>query len=244
MDLPETYPLSPPDLIKTVVTVAHFDLMQLKAIVESRPHLVKASWDWGFGDWETPLGAACHMGRRDIAEYLIARGVPPTLFSSILFGDLAIVQQTLESNPGLATVAGPHSISLLAHARMAGKSGQQVLSYLRMRGDADLPKPAGLSDRERSLICGSYRFVEDSLALVNVTDDVKDYQGNPMYTEPPQLNWARPNATARPLFHTGNLKFYPAGVPSTEIGFEKLEKDVVMNIVDGPERRRFSKASG
>ena len=74
VDLPEQYPAYPADLIKTIVTVSHFDLNKLKDLVDPHPHLVKAAWEWGFGDWETPLGAACHMGRRDIAEYLLAKG--------------------------------------------------------------------------------------------------------------------------------------------------------------------------
>jgi hypothetical protein len=28
--------------------------------------LARAAWDWGFGDWETALGAASHMGSRPI----------------------------------------------------------------------------------------------------------------------------------------------------------------------------------
>ena len=40
--------------------------------------LACATLDWGFGDWETALGAASHVGRPEIAEYLIANGAEPT----------------------------------------------------------------------------------------------------------------------------------------------------------------------
>ncbi len=121
MALPEQYPAYSADLIKQIVTVAHFDLNKLKELLNPRPHLVKAAWDWGFGDWETPLGAACHMGRRDIAEFLLAKGATPSLFSWVLFGDLPLVRQIVERSPGIQVTPGPHSISLLAHARMGGK---------------------------------------------------------------------------------------------------------------------------
>src|SRR6202022_1027028 len=46
--------------------------------------LAKAAWDWGFGDWEDALGAASHVGNREIAELLLANGARPTIFSAAL----------------------------------------------------------------------------------------------------------------------------------------------------------------
>ena len=45
--------------------------------VDARPSLAKAAWDWGFEDWEDPLGAASHVGNHEIAEYLIGHGARP-----------------------------------------------------------------------------------------------------------------------------------------------------------------------
>lgn len=87
---PETlwdrYPAYAPDLIEKIVTVAHFSLDKVKEVVEPHPQLVKAAIDWGFGDWETPLGAACHMGRKDIATYLLSNGATPSLFRPCFLG--------------------------------------------------------------------------------------------------------------------------------------------------------------
>src|SRR5215472_5153400 len=109
IDLPEQYPAYSSDLIEMIVTVAHFDLNKLKELIDPHPHLVKSAWDWGFGDWETPLGAACHMGRRDIAEFLLSRGASP---SAILLG---AVGRLSDGPTDCGASAGPHSISLLAH---------------------------------------------------------------------------------------------------------------------------------
>ena len=68
--LPDLFPAQPPELIREIVTVAHFDLKRVQDLVDARPSLARAAWDWGFGDWETPLGAASHMGNRPITEYL------------------------------------------------------------------------------------------------------------------------------------------------------------------------------
>src|SRR5262244_3402157 len=54
------FPTQPAELVREMVTVAHFDLKRVKELVEARASLAKASWDWGFGDWETALGAASH----------------------------------------------------------------------------------------------------------------------------------------------------------------------------------------
>jgi len=53
------------------VVVAHFNLARVKELVGRHATLAKAAWDWGFGDWETALGAASHVGNRDIAELLL-----------------------------------------------------------------------------------------------------------------------------------------------------------------------------
>ncbi len=233
MDLPEHYPACSADLIRNIVTVAHFDLNKLRDLIDPRPHLVKSAWDWGFGDWETPLGASCHMGRHDIAEFLIAWGATPSLFSSVLFGDLNMVQQIVKQQPAIQRVGGPHSISLLAHARMGGKQSEAVLEYLRSLGDADSLCPAGLTDDERTAIRGGYRFGSGPSQRVEVSDDVSAYRNSPMYTYAPQLNWTRPGTMARPLFHRGNKVFYPAGAPSVEIRFEQQAGAEVMTIRDG-----------
>ena len=233
MDLPEHYPAYSAELIRTIVTVAHFDLNKLRDLVAPHPQLVKASWDWGFGDWETPLGAACHMGRRDIAEYLLSLGSVPTLFSAILFGELSTVREALEKSPALARVSGPHSISLLAHARTAGQPSREVMSYLESLGDADIEKPVPLGEEDKNSICGSYRFGGDSSQVVTVSGDMATYAHTPMYTLPPQLNWTRAGTISRPLFHMGQRQFYPAGAPSVRIAFEIAEKATVMKIADG-----------
>src|SRR5215469_6458963 len=233
MDLPEQYPAYSAEVIKTIVTVAHFDLNKLKDLIDPHPHLVKSAWDWGFGDWETPLGAACHMGRRDIAEYLLSKGATPSLFSWVLFGDLHMVQKIVEQQPGIQRMAGPHSISLLAHARMGGKQSEAILEYLHSLNDADGARPIALTDEETQSICGTYRFGAGPSQVVKVIDDVRAYQNSPMYTYPPQLNWTRQGTMGRPLFHVGNKAFYPAGAPSVEIRFEPHTGAEIMTVRDG-----------
>ncbi|MDP2956440.1 MAG: hypothetical protein Q8N53_08455 [Longimicrobiales bacterium] len=94
------------------------------------PALPKASWDWGFGDWESPLGAAAHTGQREIARYLLTMGARPTLFSAAMLGQLNVVRSFIEAQPGSQAIRGPHGINLMRHA-LAGR-----YAYGPAEGDA------------------------------------------------------------------------------------------------------------
>lgn len=74
--VPESFPRQNEEAVVETVTVAHFNYDRVKELVSARPALAKACWDWGYGDWESALGAASHTGRRDIAELLIEHGAP------------------------------------------------------------------------------------------------------------------------------------------------------------------------
>jgi len=63
--------------IEEVVTYSHFDLECVKKMISVRPARAKAAWVCGFGDWETPIGAASHKERQDIEEMLIKYGAGP-----------------------------------------------------------------------------------------------------------------------------------------------------------------------
>jgi hypothetical protein len=233
MVLGESFPAYPSDLAREVVTIAHFDLQRVKDLVGPRPQLARAAWDWGFGDWETPLGAASHMGRQDIAEYLLSQGAPPSIFSLAMLGQSAAVKEICSAQPGIQRLAGPHSISLLAHARMGGKEAAGVLSYLQSLGDADSPRRVALSEPEGMALSGTYQFGAGTSRVIEVSSDVHAYAGSPMYTHPPQLNWTRKGTMARPLFHLGERTFYPAGAPAVRIRFEERPGRMVMTLTDG-----------
>src|SRR5438128_475472 len=61
----------PMETVEAMVAKAHGDLDAVRELLDSEPSLANAAWDWGGGDWESALGAAAHMGRRDIAEPLL-----------------------------------------------------------------------------------------------------------------------------------------------------------------------------
>jgi len=122
-------PLSP-TLVQEFVGQAHGNFERIKELIEQEGALVNAAWDWGGGDWETGLGAAAHMGRRDIALYLLEHGARIDLFAAAMLGQLAVVQTVLAVNPNAKNVLGPHGISLVTHAKAGGAEADDVLKFL------------------------------------------------------------------------------------------------------------------
>lgn len=118
-------------LIQEFVSKSHADLEGVQELLMREPALVNSSWDWGGGDWETGLGAAAHMGRRDIATYLLEHGAHLDLFAAAMLGNLDIVKATLETYPDSINILGPHGIPLIAHAQAGGNEAIQVYEYLK-----------------------------------------------------------------------------------------------------------------
>jgi len=102
--------------IQEFVGNAHGDLDAVRAALEDDPTLANAAWDWGGGDWETALGAASHMHRRDIAELLLRHGARLDVFAAAALGDAEIVRAVLNAHPEMRDAKGPHGIPLAAHA--------------------------------------------------------------------------------------------------------------------------------
>ncbi len=216
----DQFPTQPPELVRELVTVAHFDLKRVKELVDARPSLARASWDWGFGDWEDALGAASHMGNRPIAEYLIANGARPSLFSAAMLGHLEVVKAFIAAQPGVQRIRGPHSIPLLAHAKAGGDPSRHVFEFLQSLGDADSTPAIPLTPNDLEAIKGTYIFGHAANQQIDVTIDNS------------QAVWTRKGMMGRPLFHLGDRLFYPWGAPSVRIRFSPDADSTVMTIND------------
>lgn len=107
-------------LVKQCVQAGHRDLPRVKELLKQEPKLANASWDWGGGDFETPLGAASHVGHRDIARYLLAKGARATLLCAAMLGDRASVAAFIRMDPRVVLARGPHGYSFLYHAASSG----------------------------------------------------------------------------------------------------------------------------
>ncbi len=203
-----SFPTQEPAMAREMVTVSHGNVARVRELLAQHPTLARATWDWGFGDWESALGAASHVGNREIAELLLANGARPDLFSAAMLGDLDTVKAFVAARPGCQGTLGPHNITLLAHARAGGERAAAVRGYLEKLGGADVsPATEPLLDEELQQLLGTYRFGPGE----SETIEVKIGKFGPTFT--------RAGTSARVLFHAGARAFFPAGTVQVRIRF-------------------------
>jgi len=118
-------------LIQDFVIFAHSDPEMVKKLLEKEPALINATMDWGGGGWESGLGGASHMGRRDIVEFLLVKGARIDIFCAAMMGQFDAVKSFLTLQPNLIDARGPHGFTLHFHAQVGGKESEKVLDYLQ-----------------------------------------------------------------------------------------------------------------
>lgn len=119
-----------PVVVKEFVGVAHSNFDCTKEILEAHPLILHAAWDWGDGDFETAIGAAGHVGNRQIAEYLLEKGARADIFVLTMLGETALVKSLLDRFPKLLHSLGPHGYTLLHHAKKGGEPAAELAGYL------------------------------------------------------------------------------------------------------------------
>ena len=223
------YPGINDSMASGIVGASHGNFDKVKELVTARPELAGASWDWGFGDWETALGAASHVGRRDIAEFLMAHGARPDIFTYTMMGMLKSVQEIIETVPGIQSHAGPHGITLLQHAknRLENKDIAapdaanviKVISYLESLGNADVkPKSLDVTEEEKKKYTGEYRFGNGEAEIFVVDTHRQGF-----------LQIGRKGSSPRKLNKIDEGSFSPAGAPSVKIIF-KIQNDKAVSL--------------
>lgn len=204
------FPSQDPQRVQAVVRFCHFDFDKVRELVSASPELAKATWDWGFGDWESAIGAASHMGRRDIAQFLIDHGARPTLFTHAMMGNLAVVKATIEAMPGIQKIRGPHGFTLLSHAQFGKEQAAGVVEYLEAVGDADQGATRlEISESQQEIYLGKYRYGDNADEVVDI---IRDRRGN--------LALQRSKQPPRTLNRVEENGFAPTGAPSVRIRFQ------------------------
>jgi hypothetical protein len=214
--------------VQEVVGASHGRFERVRELVEEQPGLAKAAWDWGFGDWESALGAAAHMGRRDIALFLIEHGARPTLFSAAMLGEVDVVRAMLERNPALHELPGAHGIPLMRHARAGGEEAASVVDYLSERFGVDdapfgVPEADGMEERYG----GRFRFEGEH--GVELVVGVRN-------------GWLMIGSGEQPsarVLEAGTDTFHPTGAPAVRLAFDVVGgRAIAVVVTDGPVRAR------
>jgi len=139
-DFPEHHPQFDRARVKRFVIAGHVNLPAVKAMLAEELNLINGAIDWGNSDFETALGGASHMGRRDIAEYLLQHNARMDIFAATMLGKLDIVSAAVAAFPNIVHVPGPHGIPLIVHAEKGGPGAKAVLEFLRPLAGQPLPR--------------------------------------------------------------------------------------------------------
>ena len=207
-----SFPQQDPDKVRRMVGVSHGQLDAVRELLAEDPELAKASWDWGFGDWESALGAASHTGAREIAMLLLEHGARMNLFTAAMLGELTVVRAMIGAQPGIQRTAGPHSLTLMHHARSGGEEAQAVVEYLESVGDADLsPQPMVLTESDKAQLLGTYLVAESDAPI---TIETHEQRGG---------LWLRyGDGSVRQLYVTNvENTFHPAGAATVHVKFDR-----------------------
>jgi hypothetical protein len=216
-----TFPTQAPELAREMVGVSHNNVARVRELLAQYPTLARASWDWGFGDWEDALGAASHVGNREIAAVLLANGARPTIFSAAMLGQLDVVKAFITASPGIEATPGPHGITLLRHAMAGGAAAQGVADYLKTLPGADRrPETQPITAEALSALTGEYVYgagPDERIAIAVASG---------------ALTFTRLGRSARGLVYVGDGSFFPVGAPLVRIKFVEGATGRVLTVHD------------
>jgi hypothetical protein len=208
--LQDSYPSHDPGLAREMVGVSHGNLARVKELLSLDPAFSRAAWDWGFGDWETALGAASHVGNREIALLLMENGARPDIFTFAMLGHLDAVKAFVAAQPGIQKLHGPHGLTLLHHAKKGGESAAAVAAWLEELGDAD----TGYTNLPLEADPSAYVSFYDPAGSGGVPWKVGPAKNGGLEIS------RQPDGSSRVLYHQGGHEFHPAGNSSARIRFE------------------------
>lgn len=121
-------------LVKEFVGKSHSDMDRVVELLEEHPTLLNAAHDWKFGDFETGLGAASHVGHKELVAHFLKKGAQANIFTACLLGKTEVVKPFLEAFPSALNAKGPHGFTLLHHAEKGGDEALEVKEYLLSKG--------------------------------------------------------------------------------------------------------------
>ncbi|MCB1220781.1 MAG: hypothetical protein H7A35_05075 [Planctomycetales bacterium] len=105
------------ELIRSFVLPCHFGLDQAREVLKQDSRLVNARY---FDFDEAPIEAASHMGRTDIAKFLLGNGAPYTVHCSVMMGHLEAARSFFDADAAQAVRPGAHTIPMMFHAAISG----------------------------------------------------------------------------------------------------------------------------
>jgi hypothetical protein len=163
------------------------------------------------------------------------KGARPDIFTYAMLGSLDVVRGMIEATPGIQTIAGPHGISLLQHAKIGmrakGITAAQeeectaLVQYLESLGNADVQEEyLDMTESEQQKYLGDYMYGDGEKDGFSVRLNMRD-----------MLCLGRIGAFGGALYRTGPQTFDYNGAPSVSISFEVTDDRVLSLTVQEPD---------
>jgi uncharacterized protein len=155
------------DMVEPFVLAAHGNLARVRDLHTQHSELLNTKWE-KFD--ENALEAAGHMGRRDIAGFLLENGAPLTVYAAAMLGEEDRVAEFLQENPSLARTPGVHGFSVLYHA---GLSGNVEIAELLLAQGGDVGQDAAL----HAATAGDHRIMATWLLVHGADVNALNFEG-------------------------------------------------------------------
>lgn len=126
----------PQSVIDEFGEVSHFDLDRVKTLVAEYPHVVHGNASWN----ELGVEAGAHMGRRDMTDFLLEKGAPISLPTTLMIRDATLARRLLEADPTRIRERGPHDFALMWYPGIGGASIEMAELLIEFGADVDEEK--------------------------------------------------------------------------------------------------------
>lgn len=158
------------ELIDKFVGAAHGNMEGVQTMLAEHQELLNARSSQD----ETALGAAAHMGRKKIAEFLLSKGAPLDICTAAVLSMRDQVRAMVASDPSQTQQCGSHGIPLMFHAALGGDL--QIAEVLVANG-ADVNAGDGMNTALHAAVLMDRPDVAEWLLSHNANPALKDYAG-------------------------------------------------------------------
>jgi uncharacterized protein len=159
------------ELVDKFVGAAHGNLEAVQSMLEENDELLNAR----SAQDETALGAAAHMGRKKIAEYLLSKGAPLDLCTAAMLSMREQVTAMVAKDAQQTQLCGSHGIPLMFHAALGGD--MTVVETLVAHG-ADVNAGDGINTALHGAVLTNRAELAEWLLAHDADPSLKDYAGN------------------------------------------------------------------
>jgi hypothetical protein len=165
----------------------------------------------------------------------MSKGARPDIFTFAMFGDHDAVKAMIDAKPGVQSIAGPHGITLLQHAKNGlerdglteeqKKRNQKLINYLESLGNADVTQTnLEMTEEEKQKYLGNYMYGDGPEDGFTIRINMRKL-----------ISLGKLNKFGGALYRKGTQLFEYNGTPSVTVSFQLEGEKVISLTVTEPD---------